>query len=786
MRWNQARIVTLTAMLALILFTPASAQTPALEWASNVIVPHCYQPSIARNQIQVTGVKATVQVTEGHAETKLVIDVANQGSRDQTAELLIPVPAGAIVKSLRFSGSNEVSDTQLLEHEQARATFDAIVRKLKDPALLEFAGLNLIRSSVFPVAAGGTQQLEIIYEQLLTRVGNRVEFTLPRSGSVRYSTPWQVTVSITDKDNITAVYSPSHALETTDVNSTNVITKLTEQAARNPGAFQLSYLIDSGEGMGSSFFAYPDADGKGGYFLMLAALGQRDKSDEARESRLRREITLVIDRSGSMEGEKIEQARRAARQVIAGLEHGEAFNIITYNDDIEFYADKPVVKSRTTAVDARKYIDSIIARGGTNLHDALKTALQPEPDAERLPIVLFLTDGLPTVGEVNEHAIRALAKDQNPHEKRIFTFGVGVDVNTPLLDKLATSTRAFATFVLPGQDVETSVSKVFRGLDGPSLASPLLNVLNRRGRNAPSRVSDVLPSTLPDMYEGDQMVILGRYRGNKPLVFRITGNYYGEEKTFERIFSPRQAAKSNRPTDFVARLWASRKIAQLIDTIRDMGGEQMTSTPGNDASTFTNASATATETRLKELTDEIVRLSTEFGILTEYTSFLATQGIDMSNEEQVSAAALENLKIRAFACRSGQGSVNQELNNSLQRNQMWCNTGNAYWNENMQQSSIVTVQQCNTRSLYRRGDRWISNELVAEEGAIEPDRTVEFGSDEFLQLLWQMVAANRNSEMALEGDILLTVDDETILIKAPPQPESENEANSQSDKSSDR
>ncbi|MGI9517805.1 MAG: vWA domain-containing protein, partial [Pirellulaceae bacterium] len=503
------------------------------------------------------------------------------------------------------------------------------------------------------------------------------------------------------------------------------------------------------------------------------------------ESHLRREITLVIDRSGSMEGEKIEQARRAARQVIAGLEHGEAFNIITYADDVEFYADEPVVKSRTTALDAGKYIDSINARGGTNLHEALKTSLQPEPDAERLPIVLFLTDGLPTVGEVNEHAIRGLAKDQNPHEKRIFTFGVGVDVNTPLLDKLATTTRAFATFVLPGQDVETSVSKVFRGLDGPSLASPVLNVLNRRGRNAPSRVSDILPSTLPDMYEGDQMVILGRYRGNKPLVFRVTGNYYGEERTFERTFSPRESASSDRPTDFVARLWASRKIAQLIDTIRDMGGEQMTATQTSDASTFTNASAT-TEARLKELTDEIVRLSTEFGILTEYTSFLATQGVDMSNEEQVSAEAMENLRIRAFTCRSGEGSVNQELNNSMQRNQRWCNTGNFYWDANMQQSAIVTVQQCNTRSLYRRGDRWISSELVADEDSVEPDRTVEFGSDEFLQLLWQLVAANRNSELALEGDILLTVNDETILIKAPPRPEPESDENSTPDESSDQ
>lgn len=720
-------------------------------WCGNVIVPQTFRSSaIHSNKIHVTGVAADVSIVEQAANTVLEVSLKNVTSRNETAELLIPLPNGAVVRSMTFQGESEKQEFEILTKHEAKATFDSIVARLKDPALAEFAGFNLIRTSVFPVAARGEQKVRIVYEHLLTAEGNRIDYELPRSGSVVYDTPWKVNVNIKSKQKVTAVYSPSHPIKTGPVNKKQVKTELVESAARNPGPFRMSYLLGDGA-MSASMFAYPDANGNGGYFLLLAGLGVIDREIE----KIEREITLVIDRSGSMQGEKIEQAKEAAMQIVAGLEYGESFNIIVYSDEVESFSKSPIAKTKATEKDAREFIESIIARGGTNLHDALVESLKPEPSADQLPIVLFLTDGLPTVGEVRESVIRDVARNQNPFERRIFSVGVGFDVNTPLLDKISTLTRGFATFVKPQEDVEAKVARVFRGLDGPALASPTLEVLNAKGEVTPRRITELLPGTIKDLYDGDQLVLLGRYRGSRPLNFRVTGTQGKKERSFNFSFNlPKKAKVKN---SFVARLWASRKIGQLIDSIRDLGAEE-------------NVSTATTQSQVKELTDEIIRLSQEFGILTEYTSFLAREGVDLSDNDKVVAEAQRVFNERAIGCRGGVGSFNQEANNPFQRSQSYLNVGNGYWNSDMDRVSIANVQQCNVGAFYRRNGRWLSETNVQQEKEIEADRVIEIGSPEYMKLVWKLLSESRNAELALDGDILLTVDGENVLIKGEKAP----------------
>lgn len=756
-RQTQCALVFISLLtLSSNLFAQRSVQTDDYQpraWCGNVIVPQTFRSTaVHSNKIHVSEVTADVSIVEQAATTVLEVSLKNITGRNETAELLIPLPNGAVVRSMTFQGDSEKQNFEILTKQQAKATFDSIVAKLKDPALAEFAGYNLIRTSVFPVAAHGEQKVQIIYEHLLTADGNRIDYELPRSGSVVYDTPWQVKLKIQSKQKISAVYSPSHPIKTGPVNRKKVTTELVESAARNPGPFRLSYLVGDGT-MSASMFAYPDSSGNGGYFLLLAGLGTTDRKIE----KVEREITLVIDRSGSMQGEKIEQAKEAALQVVAGLEYGESFNIIVYSEEAESFSTKPVVKTKETEKEAREFIDSIIARGGTNLHDALVASLKPEPTCGQLPIVLFLTDGLPTVGEVRESAIRDVAQNQNPHERRIFSFGVGYDVNTPLLDKISTLTRGFATFVTPQEDVEAKVARVFRGLDGPALANPTLEVLNARGEVAPRRISELLPGTIKDLYDGDQLVLLGRYRGKKPLNFQVSG-YQGKKKiNYNFSFNlPKEAKVKN---SFVARLWASRKIGQLIDAIRDLGAEEHVSTE-------------STQSRVKELTDEIVRLSQEFGILTEYTSFLAHEGVDLSDEDNIVKKAQQVLNERAISCRGGVGSFNQEKNNPMQRAQSYLNVSNGYWNEEMDRVSITNVQQCNVGAYYRRNGRWLSQENVKQKKEIEADRTIKIGSPEYMELVWKLLSESRNAELALDGDILLTVDGENVLIEAEKAPDS--------------
>ena len=423
--------------------------------------------------MQITGVRAGVVIRDGVATTMLEVSLRNPGGLRQEAEVLLPVPEGAVVRGFAFQGAGAEPSARLLPKAEARESYDRIVAQSRDPALLEFAGYNLVRSSVFPVEAnGGTQAVRLTYEHVLPSAGDRVDYVLLRSESVEYGVPWKVALKITSSSPISAIYSPSHRLRTTRQGSGVAAVELAGDSGNEPGPFRLSYLRERGD-VSASLFAYPDPKVGGGYFLLLAGLPPQ--SSKSKASPLKREVTLVIDRSGSMRGEKLAQVREAALQVLAGLDGGEAFNVFLYNEGVESLSDRPLRKSRETMKGATEFLDGMTARGGTNIHDALLDALRQPPSDGTLPIVLFMTDGLPTVGQTSEASIRELARKGNPHQRRVFTFGVGVDVNTPLLEKIAYESRATTAFILPGEDVEVKVADVFRRLRGPVLADPSLS-----------------------------------------------------------------------------------------------------------------------------------------------------------------------------------------------------------------------------------------------------------------------------------------------------------------------
>jgi uncharacterized protein YegL len=1045
--------------------------------ASNLIVPQRRAFSVDRRAaVEITGVKVGVVILEQVATTTMDISLRNPTNRRTEAELIVPVPDGVAVRSFTFQGAASEPTAQLIPKEEAKRTYDAIVAKLRDPALLEFIGYNLIRSSVFPVDARGTQKVRLTYEHLLPADGGRVDYVLPRTESLDYGVPWEVSVRVKSKQPISTVYSPSHKLETTRVSENIVSARIAADARTEPGPFRLSYLLES-NGVTASLFTYPDPKVGGGYFLMLAGLPARPLRASDGPG-IKREVTLVFDRSGSMSGEKIEQVREAAFQILAGLEEGEAFNIIVYNEAVEQFSKRPVMKTEESVKAARAYLKTINARGGTNIHDALLEALRQKPAGDMLSIVLFMTDGLPTVGQTSEVAIRNVAIKANPHNRRIFTFGVGVDVNAPLLDKIATETRATATYVLPKEDVEVKVAQVFKRLVGPVLADAELEVTSarpkwaftdsatsdhgarlamssgflaspyapfrlaitrevrietssakeakvkelfrsvvegklqptyvreepsqhfewtdipillalagnekvvtdmprrdissyiggpgregmvalwlieglRRGQEmmtekeqrkpktfprfsgvwpplnpicvkegmkmaecdgspeihrevldayrkwwdavkslspkeaalfdpldlsdltwwgalvdgeleiydamaadgtvarrvkkawrgpvlkttyyrlderklsegqkgatgregrldksmlalqkvvlhfydekgkeirteeypsprsllkavgngamrvagdkattfvssssatAFTRVRDVIPSKLPDLFEGDQLVVLGQYLGEKPLAFEVSGNYLGKERSFQFTFDLENATTRNA---FVPRLWASRKIGLLVDAIRQLGGNGDPLEADRDA---------ANDPRLKELVEEVVSLSKEFGVLTEYTAFLAREGTDLTKRNEILAEANGNFVNRAMRDRSGLIGVNQSFNNDFNRRQEVLNLRNGFWDQNMERVSVTSVQQVNDMAFYRRGNRWVDSHLVDKEKDIQPRKEIEFGSEEFRELALRLVEQNRQGAVSLQGDIFLVVDGEPILVKGP-------------------
>ncbi len=745
--------VKISSLFCLTLLLTACAYAQEIPHDSvNIIIPQarviCYPcPRPLPQPVQISGVAVSINIQQQVATTTMEISLRNNAARPQEAQMLVPVPDGATIRSFGFDGVSKEPNAKIMPKAEAEAIYRAIVNKLRDPALLEFAGYNLVRSSVFPIPANATQKVTLVYENLLPADGERVDYVLPRSESfASQSIPWQITVDIHAKQSISTVYSPTHVISSTRVSKDQFRLSVGDNTKLEPGPFRLSYLLEKG-GVSASLLAYPDASVGGGYFLLLAGM---PAVRAEKTTTIKREVTLVIDRSGSMQGEKMEQARAAALQVLSGLENGESFNIIDYSDSVASFADKPVVKNAQTIEEARSYIRRITANGGTNIRDALVEALRPEPTAKTLPLVLFMTDGLPTVGEKHEAAIRDAVKQANKFKRRIFSFGVGYDVNTPLLNAVASESRAISTFVLPKEDVEAKVSQVFRRLSGPVLSDPKLTMLDARGEVTTRAIKELMPVELNDLFEGDQLVLLGQYQGEQPLRFRINGNYLGTPRSFEFKFDMATATTRN---SYVPRLWASRKIAYLIDQIRQMGAD----------------GGSQPNPQTKELVSEIVRLSTQFGILTEYTAFLATEGelAGGRRDEEIMRITTGELDTKAARIRSGAGAVSQEMNVNAQKAQATVNRSNVFYDQGMKRVEITNVQQIADRTFFRRNRQWVEAPLLDRAKGLQADSEIEFGTAAFDQLVTRLVKEGRQGILALGSDFLLTLDGKTVLVKMP-------------------
>jgi Ca-activated chloride channel family protein len=541
------------------------------------------------------------KITDQVAQIAVTQSFVNTGSRQMEVSFMFPLPYDSAIDRMTFMVDGKEYEAKLLDAKEARKTYEEHVRRSQDPALLEWVGHGMLKTSVFPVPPGAERKVSLKFSQLLRKDGKLTDLIIPLAAAKYTSSPVEklsIRATIETAHELKNVYSPTHAVNIERPDSKHAIVKIEAKDTIPTTDFRLLFDTNDGQ-LGASVVSYrPEADGDG-FFLLLASPEIKAAADKSNNSdRPAKNVIFVVDRSGSMSGKKFEQAKEALKFVLNNLRSGDTFNIVAYDSTVESFRPELQKYDDDTRKSALGYVESLFAGGSTNIDGALKTALAMIKDESRPNFVLFLTDGLPTVGERNELKIAATAKQNNKIRARLINFGVGYDVNSRLLDRLSRENFGQSEYVRPDEDIEAHVSSVYNKLAAPVMTNVIVKV-DIEGASEYGGISRVYPKEVYDLFAGEQLVMVGRYKKAGGAKVTISGKIGDKEQKFD--FPATLVEKSSdQSLAFVEKLWAMRRIGEIIDEI-DLKGK-------ND-----------------ELVKELVDLSTKHGILTPYTSFLADE-----------------------------------------------------------------------------------------------------------------------------------------------------------------
>ena len=539
---------------------------------------------------------APLEVTSHHVEVKIdsqvavtSIDQEFYNPNDQRLEgtYMFPVPKGAHIDKFSMEIGGKMVDAELLPAEKARQIYEEIVRKMRDPALLEYAGRDLFKVRIFPIEPRSRKPIKISYTELLRSDAGTVNYSYPLSTEKFSAQPIKslsVKVEVKSEQPLASIYSPSHKVEIKRDGANRAVIGYESKDEKPDTDFQLVYSSEARD-VGLSLITHKPA-GEDGYFLLLAA------PTITKETKLApKDVVFVVDTSGSMAGPKLQQAKKALEFCVENLNNEDRFEIVRFSTEAEPLFGKLVDADPEHRKRASNFIADLKPIGGTAIADALQSALKARTEKTERPfLIIFLTDGLPTVGTRNPDEIVAEVKKAG--SARIFSFGIGSDVNTQLLDQIAEGTRAFSQYVLANEDLEVKVSSFYTRIKEPALT----NVRLEFGGGV--RTSKLYPAQLPDLFKGDQLVVTGRYTGSGDVEAKLTGIANGREQTF--TYKVKFNDSSN---DYVARLWATRRVGFLLDEIRIHG-------------------------ETNELRDEATDLARRYGIVTPYTAYLIVEDED--------------------------------------------------------------------------------------------------------------------------------------------------------------
>jgi Ca-activated chloride channel family protein len=566
--------------------------------------------------VSVTGRIALVEVEEWFR---------NDGSGLGEGDYLYPLPGEAVFSNFSlFQGDQELRG-ETMDAAQARAIYEEIVRRKRDPALIELAGHGLVRARVFPINAGETRKITLRYTQLLDRAGDALQFRYSAAGRTgaqagvegdiqlrrrMVDAPLTFTLVADSGAAFGDPFSPTHSVRVTRDEGRLTVRPDGELS----GDFAL-FLPLARSLVGITVAAHRPA-GENGYFMLTLSPGRAEGRVQPRD------LTVVLDVSGSMSGSKIDQAKAALRQLLGSLGADDRFRLVAFSNGVRAHQSGWSPARADELADARRWIERLDADGGTNIAGALSEAFRMESPSERLPIVVFLTDGLPSVDERDPERIAQLAERERGRA-RVFAFGVGYDVNTYLLDRLTAAARGATQYVEPGEDVEQALSVLTAKIQHPVLTD--------------LEIGDAPVELLPDLFVGEELVVFGRYSAARTRegAVSVAGRRSGRSESF----STRAAFPAHElANDYIPRLWASRKLGALSQQLRLEGHDE-------------------------ELVEEIRRTALRYGLLSEYTSYLVQEPEEFANmrgmrQDQPSRQVVGGVRASAApTSATGEGAV---------------------------------------------------------------------------------------------------------------------------------
>ena len=707
---------------------------------------HSYSITSLDVNVNLNGQVARVQVSQ---------EFKNTSKRTIEASFVFPLPYDGAIDRLTLLVGNKEYDAKLIDRDEARRIFEGYVRRNQDPALLEWMSSGMFKTSVFPIPPGETRKVTIRYSQVCRQFQGMTEWLFPLRIARHTTRPIEqlsVQVSIASSLAIKSIYSPTHSIAVKKPSSKIARISYEQKNVIPTTDFRLFYDVGK-QSIGTSVLSYrPDGD-EDGYFMMLMSPDIQLQQQQS----ISKNVVFVVDRSGSMTGRKIDQAKEALRFVINNLNDGDLFNIVAYDSEIETFAPELQRHNKSSRDKALGFIESVFAGGSTNIDGALNTALDMLQDDETPSYVVFLTDGIPTVGETNIARIVDNATKANSVRARVCCFGVGYDVNSLLLDKLARTGYGQSVYVRPDEDIEAKVAEFYTRIAAPVLTDVKLRVDVDGIKIAQgSVVNRVYPRNLYDLFAGDQLVIVGRYKhaGNAKVV--LSGRVNGEVQQFE--FPAKLEHKSTSSNQaFVEKLWAVRRIGEIIDKI-DLEGP-------ND-----------------ELLNELVTLSRRHGVLTPYTSFLADENGAIRDEaisRQRAATALSTLATEqagqaGFARRrnkaafqnagsGGLGGQGDMEGDGLLPSQIVDADGGVVFRDavTMREVKVKSLKQVGGKSFFLEEGQWVDSNASQEQVETAQDLT-RYSSSYFALAAKHGAVVGRI--LALPGTVIVVIDGQAYRV----------------------